>query len=93
VRAVQTSTNGYEAPEPPREGTPEQHRQELADAVAAARGAHELVEEMHQALAEVPELRREVARLEAELRALRATKTFRFTAGLRAIHASRRNVG
>jgi len=73
---------------------------ELAEALAAARGAHELVEELYAALREersrtqeIPQLLQEVARLEAELHALRATKVFRYTVGLRAIRASRLSSG
>lgn len=80
-----------------REAASRDVRLELAEAVVAARGAHEMVEELHAALVEeratTLELSAEVARLETELEALRATRLFRYTASLRAVHGSRRRSG
>lgn len=74
--------------------------EELAEAVAAARGAHEMVEELHAALLEerarnqeVLQLREKVAHLEIELEAVRATRMFRYTARLRAMYGARRPSG
>jgi hypothetical protein len=65
-------------------------REELAEAVAAAHGAHEMVEELHSALLEE---REKVARLKTELGAARATRLFRYEARLRAMYAARRHSG
>lgn len=72
-------------------------REQLTEALAAARGAHQMIEELHAALLEARSttlrLREEVARLENEIKTLRATRLFRYTAGLRAARGSRRRSG
>lgn len=78
--------------------------EEHAQALVAARSAHEMVERLTLALREEraisEQLRRDVERLEPELQALRATRLFRYTTGLRRVYGrrldrqdSRRTVG
>lgn len=87
----------HEPAELSQEATSSNAREELAEAVAAARGAHEVVEELHAALLEerstIVRLRAEVARLEVELDALQTSRLFRYTAGLRAARGSWRRSG
>jgi hypothetical protein len=87
----------HESTELSHEAASNDAREALAEAVAAARGAHEMVEELHAALLEerstIVRLREEFARLEVELDALRASRLFRYTAGLRAARGSWRRSG
>ena len=95
---MKTSQNNSTVPEQASRDSraANEYCEDLAEARAAARGAQEMMEKLHAALVqerartdEIPQLREVVARLESELDALRATRTFRYTRGLRALRASR----
>lgn len=67
---------------------------------AELEAAHELVEELHRRLlrqheceGRVADLESELADLHAEVAALRATRVFRYTRGLRAVYSALRRRG